>query len=60
MMPAMFTCARTAGWSAHIIEQKKLGKLVRPAALVHGPGPAQARRGRGLGPHLARLITTQF
>src|SRR4051795_969127 len=39
MMPAMFTCGRTAGWSAHILEQKKLGKLVRPAALYVGPGP---------------------
>lgn len=38
MMPAMFTCARTAGWSAHILEQKRLGKLVRPAALYTGPG----------------------
>ncbi|RIJ76722.1 citrate synthase 2 [Nakamurella silvestris] len=38
MMPAMFTCARTAGWSAHILEQKRLGKLVRPAALYNGEG----------------------
>ena len=37
MMPAMFICARTAGWSAHILEQKRLGKLVRPAALYAGP-----------------------
>ncbi|MCW4356004.1 citrate synthase 2 [Hoyosella sp. YIM 151337] len=39
MMPAMFTCARTAGWCAHILEQKRLGKLVRPAALYVGPAP---------------------
>ena len=39
MMPAMFTCGRTAGWCAHILEQKRLGKLVRPAALYTGPGP---------------------
>ena len=39
MMPAMFISARTAGWSAHILEQKRLGKLVRPAALYTGPGP---------------------
>jgi citrate synthase len=38
-MPAMFTCARTAGWSAHILEQKRLGRLVRPAALYEGHGP---------------------
>lgn len=37
MMPAMFTSARTAGWSAHIMEQKRTGKLVRPAAQYIGP-----------------------
>jgi citrate synthase len=39
MMPAMFTCARTAGWSAHILEQKRTGRLVRPAARYIGPAP---------------------
>ncbi len=39
MMPAMFTCARTAGWSAHILEQKRTGRLVRPSAEYVGPGP---------------------
>ncbi|PXW27995.1 UNVERIFIED_CONTAM: citrate synthase [Williamsia faeni] len=39
MMPAMFTCGRTAGWCAHIMEQKRLGKLVRPAALYVGAAP---------------------
>ncbi|MGH8968254.1 MAG: citrate/2-methylcitrate synthase, partial [Actinomycetes bacterium] len=39
MMPAMFTSARTAGWSAHILEQKREGKLVRPSAQYIGPGP---------------------
>jgi citrate synthase len=39
MMPAMFTCGRTAGWCAHILEQKRLGKLVRPAAIYVGPEP---------------------
>ncbi|QNK81181.1 citrate synthase 2 [Nakamurella sp. PAMC28650] len=36
MMPAMFTCARTTGWSAHILEQKRLGRLVRPSAVYDG------------------------
>ncbi|MCV7318653.1 citrate synthase 2 [Mycolicibacterium confluentis] len=39
MMPAMFTCGRTAGWCAHILEQKRLGRLVRPAAVYVGPAP---------------------
>jgi len=38
-MPAMFSSARTAGWSAHIMEQKKTGRLVRPSARYIGPGP---------------------
>jgi citrate synthase len=39
MMPAMFTCARTAGWCAHILEQKRTGRLVRPSAHYVGPNP---------------------
>ena len=55
MMPAMFTCARTAGWSAHIMEQKKTGRLVRPSARYIGPEPRASRGRRGLGRHRARL-----
>jgi citrate synthase len=35
----MFTCARVAGWSAHILEQKREAKLIRPTAKYIGHGP---------------------
>ena len=39
LFTSMFTCARTAGWSAHILEQKREGRLIRPTAKYAGPGP---------------------
>src|SRR5436853_4398046 len=35
----LFTCARVAGWSAHILEQKREAKLIRPTAKYGGHGP---------------------
>src|SRR5437763_4328336 len=35
----MFTCARVAGWSAHILEQKREARLIRPTAKYVGPAP---------------------
>jgi citrate synthase len=37
LAPAMFACSRVAGWSAHILEQKRTGRLFRPSAVYVGP-----------------------
>jgi citrate synthase len=52
VMPALFICARTAGWSAHILEEKRTGRLVRPSSQYIGPGPRPAQQVQGW-PHPA-------
>jgi citrate synthase len=49
MFTSMFTCARTAGWAAHIMEQKHANRLIRPSARYVGPKARSVREVEGAG-----------
>src|SRR3954451_15230962 len=50
MFTSMFTCARTGGWAAHILEQKRTGRLIRPSAVYAGPAERTADEVEGWNP----------
>ena len=46
LFPAVFACGRVIGWCAHIDEERRIGRLIRPRARYVGPQPGIAPESR--------------
>jgi citrate synthase len=45
---ATFAVGRVAGWAAHVAEQRRTGRLIRPGSRYVGPAPSAEQAGSGV------------
>jgi citrate synthase len=50
LVSSLLACARMAGWSAHILEQKRQDKLIRPMSAYLGHPPRKLEEVAGFRP----------